>query len=199
MVTTHMPTKREFIASETAEQRIGPELRRLRESAGLSLRTLADQAGFSASFLSQVENGVVSPSINSLGKMASALGVTLADLFSVEPTSEAAVVRAHARPNFRSAWSKARIDALMPSGGSRTLEALMVMIEGGGSSGKHTATSSVDQFAMVWDGRLTLTHASEEIELNPGDSVLVRAKTPHRWHNSGHEAAQILIVSSRVT
>lgn len=193
-----MSTKRETIASETAEQRIGPELKRLRESAGLSLRMLADQAGFSASFLSQVENGVVSPSINSLGKMASALGVTLADLFSVESTSEAAVVRAHARPNFRSAWSKARIDALMPSGGSRTLEALMVALEGGGSSGKHPVTSNVDQFAMVWDGRLTLTHAGEEIELETGDTVLIRARMPHRWHNPGHEAAQILIVSSRV-
>ena len=117
MVSTHMPTKREAIASETAEQRIGPILKRLRESAGLSLRTFADQAGFSASFLSQVENGMVSPSIASLEKMASKLGVTLADLFSVETTTAAVVLRAHARPNFRSAWSKARIDALMPSPG----------------------------------------------------------------------------------
>jgi len=194
-----MSTKRETSASETAEQRIGPALKRLRESAGLSLRTLADQIGFSASFLSQAENGVVSPSINSLEKMASALGVTLADLFSVEPTTEGTVVRAHARPNFRSAWSKARVDTLMPSGGSRTLEALMVMLEGGGSSGKHQATSRVDQFAIVWDGSIVLTHAGEEIVLNAGDSVLVRAKTPHRWHNPGHDSAQILIVSSRVT
>jgi len=194
-----MPTKREAIASETAEQRIGPILKRLRESAGLSLRTFADQAGFSASFLSQVENGMVSPSIASLEKMASKLGVTLADLFSVESTSAADDLRAHARPNFRSAWSKARIDALMPSPGSRTLEALMVMLEGDGSSGKHQTTSNVDQFAMVWDGCLTLTHAGEEIELNPGDTVLIRAKTPHRWHNPGSEAAQIIIVSSRVT
>jgi transcriptional regulator with XRE-family HTH domain len=164
-------------------------LKRLRESAGLSLRTLADQIGFSASFLSQAENGVVSPSINSLEKMASALGVTLADLFSVEPTTEGTVVR----------WSKARIDALMPSGGSRTLEALMVMLEGGGSSGKHQATSRVDQFAIVWDGSIVLTHAGEEIVLSAGDSVLVRAKTPHRWHNPRNDAAQILIVSSRVT
>jgi transcriptional regulator with XRE-family HTH domain len=194
-----MSTKREISQLETAEQRIGPALKRLRESAGLSLRTLADQIGFSASFISQAENGVVSPSIASLEKMASALGVTLADFFSVEPTTEGAVVRAHARPNFRSAWSKARIDALMPAGGSRTLEALMVMLEGGGSSGKHQTTSRVDQFAMVWDGSLVLTHGGEEIELNVGDSVLVRAKTQHRWHNPGSKSAQILIISSRVT
>jgi transcriptional regulator with XRE-family HTH domain len=194
-----MATKREAVTSETAEQRIGPELKRLRESVGMSLRTFADQVGFSASFISQVENGVASPSIASLEKMVSTLGVTLADLFSVETTTAAVVLRAHARPNFRSAWSKARIDALMPPSGSRTLEALMVMLESGGSSGKHQTASNVDQFVMVWEGCLTLTHAGEEIELNPGDTVLVRAKTPHRWHNPGSEAAQIIIVSSRVT
>ncbi|MEO8259678.1 MAG: cupin domain-containing protein [Acidobacteriota bacterium] len=173
-------------------------MKRLREGAGLSLRAFADQAGFSASFISQVENSVVSPSIASLEKIASTLGVRLADLFAIETTTEAAVVRADARPSFRSLWSKARIDALMPSGGSRTLEALMVVLEGGGSSGKHPATAGVDQFAIVWDGWLTLTHDGDDIALNRGDTVLIRAKTPHRWHNPGQEAAHVLIVSSRV-
>lgn len=198
MVTSDMPTKRDAPVLETAEQRIGPELKRLRESAGLTLRTVADQAGFSASFISQVENGVVSPSIASLEKMTSIFGVTLADLFSIESATESAVVRAAARPNFRSSWSKARVDALMPLRGSRTLQALMVTIEGGGSSGKHPAISSVDQFAMACDGRITLTHAGDEIELNRGDTVLIRAKTLHRWHNPGRQPAQVLIVSSRV-
>ena len=60
------------------EQRLGPELKRLREAGGISLRLLADRAGFSASFISQVENGQASPSIASLEKIAATLGVTLA-------------------------------------------------------------------------------------------------------------------------
>ena len=76
-----MPNKREEPA-DTAEQRIGPEIKRLRENADLSLRALAERAGFSASFISQLENGLVSPSIASLGKIASTLGVTLGDLFT---------------------------------------------------------------------------------------------------------------------
>jgi hypothetical protein len=54
--------KREPAVPARAEQRIEPELKRLRERAGLSLRTLGDEAGFSASFLSQRENGQVSRS-----------------------------------------------------------------------------------------------------------------------------------------
>ena len=55
---------------ETVEQRIGSEAKRLRENAGLTLRTFAEQAGFSARFMLQLENGVVSPSIASLEKIA---------------------------------------------------------------------------------------------------------------------------------
>ncbi|MEP7310597.1 MAG: XRE family transcriptional regulator [Acidobacteriota bacterium] len=193
-----MSTKRDAGTPESETQRIGPTLKRLRESAGLSLRTLADQIGFSASFLSQAEHGVVSPSIGSLEKIAAALGTTLADLFFVPPTTDGAVIRAHARPNVQSAWSKARIEALTPAGGPRTLEAVMIRLEGGGSSEQYAAISQVDQFAIVWDGAFVLTHADEEIELNAGDSVLIRAKTSHRWRNPGRSAAHILIVSSPV-
>jgi transcriptional regulator with XRE-family HTH domain len=50
-----MSAKREDVVT-SAEERIGPELKRLREEAGLSVRTLAERAGFSASFISQLEN-----------------------------------------------------------------------------------------------------------------------------------------------
>ncbi len=43
----------------------------------MSVRMLAKQAGFSPSFMSQVENGQVSPSISSMEKIAAAVGVTL--------------------------------------------------------------------------------------------------------------------------
>jgi transcriptional regulator with XRE-family HTH domain len=183
---------------KTAEQRIGPELKRLREDAGLSLRTFAELAGFSAGFISQVENSVVSPSIASLEKMASTLGVTLAELFTPASVPQAAIVRVDARPSFRSSWSKACIDALMPLNGSRRLEALMVTLDPGGANGKRPAPAGRDQFAMVWEGRVVLTHAGEDIQLNRGDSVLIRAGVAHRWFNAWREAAQVLIVSSGV-
>ena len=181
---------------ETAEQRIGPALKRLREKTGHSLRSLAGQMGFSASFVSQVENGLVSPSIASLEKMASTLGVTLADLFAVPHAAEITVVRANARPRFKSSWSKARVNALSPLGGG-ALEALLVTLEGGGSSGKRLAASGTDHFAMVVNGRLLLTYSGEEIALGEGDTVLIRATTPHRWHNPGRQPGRVLIVSSR--
>jgi XRE family transcriptional regulator, regulator of sulfur utilization len=192
-----MTSKRGLQAAESIEQRLGPELKRLREASGISLRTLAERAGFSPSFISQVENGQVSPSIASLEQIAATLNVTLADFFATPDTSEVVVVRADARPSFRSSWSRARIDSLMAAGKAQPLEAIMVTIEAGGSSGKHAAGLSSDQLAVVFSGHPTLTLADDTVELDSGDAVLIRARTPHRWQNRERVAAQLLLVSSR--
>jgi hypothetical protein len=42
-----MTSKRGLQVAEQIEQRLGPELKRLREANGISLRTLAERAGFS--------------------------------------------------------------------------------------------------------------------------------------------------------
>ena len=188
---------RDESTSETAEQRIGPELKRLREQSGRSVRALADQTGFSASFISQLENGLVSPSIASLEKIASMLGVTLAQLFTDPSGSNVAVVRADKRPSFRSSWSKASIDAVMPLNTVRSLEAMMVTLDPGGTSGKHPSVVALDQLAVIFHGRLTLTLAGERVELDRGDAVLIRARVPHQWENTGSRPGQVLIVSSR--
>jgi transcriptional regulator with XRE-family HTH domain len=192
-----MTSKRGLQVAEQIEQRLGPELKRLREANGISLRTLAERAGFSPSFISQLENGQVSPSIASLAQIAATLNVTLAELFTTPDTSEVHLVRADARPSFRSSWSRARIDSLMPTGKDQPLEALMVTIEPGGASGKHASGVASDQLAILFAGELTLTLAGDTLELQIGDAVLIRARTPHRWQNASRHAAQVLLVSSR--
>jgi transcriptional regulator with XRE-family HTH domain len=190
-----MKGKRVAAATETVW--IGPELKRLREAAGLSLRVFADRSGFSPSFISQVENGQASPSIGSLGRMAAVLNVTLSDFFAVPEALDVPVVRADARPRFRSSWSKARIDSLTSSSRGLPLEALMVTLDPGGASGKHPEGVARDQLAVVFSGALTLTLKENQLELDTGDSVFIHASTPHRWMNNHGAAAEVLLVSPR--
>lgn len=59
----------------------GQKIRQLREEKGLSLNGLAEEASVSKAYLSQLENDVSKqPSAEILLKIASALGVTIADL-----------------------------------------------------------------------------------------------------------------------
>src|SRR5262245_27167506 len=136
-----MPRRPAPRRSLPAESRIGQILKSRREASRLSLRTLARRAGFSASFLSQLENGQVSPSIGSLERIATELGLTLSDLF--EATQPApAIVRANRRPGFTSQWSRGRVESLIHRDINRTFDAVAVTLKPRGTSGGHPTTRS---------------------------------------------------------
>ena len=60
---------------------LSQKIKQLREEKGLSLNKLAETAGVSKAYLSQLENNVSKqPSAEVLFKIASALGTTIADL-----------------------------------------------------------------------------------------------------------------------
>jgi transcriptional regulator with XRE-family HTH domain len=63
---------------------VGPPLKQLRTAQGLSLRQLAERAGVTASYLSAVERGKISPTIALLGRVLAALGTDLAGFFTAE-------------------------------------------------------------------------------------------------------------------
>jgi transcriptional regulator with XRE-family HTH domain len=196
LMTVH--ARRESTVPE-GEPRIGDVLKRLREQNDLSLRTLATRAGFSASFLSQLENGQVSPSIASLTRIASELGVTLVDLFEATQVPAAAVVRADARPGFTSSWSRARVESLTPSGERRPLEAVAVTLASGGASGKHPAGQATDQFAFVVKGPVTLFLGDDRLSLNTGDAAVIPRRAPHRWQNDSGGSTQVVLVGTRLS
>lgn len=59
---------------------IGTRVRKLRKQQGRTLQDISVQCGFTKSLLSKIENGVVTPPIATLSKIATALGVSLAML-----------------------------------------------------------------------------------------------------------------------
>jgi transcriptional regulator with XRE-family HTH domain len=186
-------------STDGVEQRIGPELKRLRERAGMSVRSLAERAGFSASFISQLENGQVSPSIASLGRIAAILRVSLADLFTPHEDEGITLVRTGARPGFRSWWSRARIDGLTPVAAPHQIEALLVTLEPGGSSGKRPAAAATEQFVLVFEGRIGLETDDGTFELARGDAAFIPARIAHRFLNATEAVAQVLLVSPRAS
>jgi len=178
----------------TSEQRLGEIVRNLRSRQGLSLRTLATRAGFSPSFMSQIERGQASPSIASLERLAQALGVTLGEFF--RPVATARVTRLGERAELTSAWSHAQIEALGPTGPGRALEPMMITLGPGGQSGGWLNSHGGDEFAFVFEGTVRLTLDAEVYDLARGDAATFPAEIPHRWENVGPEPARIVVVSA---
>ncbi|MFT4113415.1 cupin domain-containing protein [Silvibacterium sp.] len=177
-----------------AEHSLGESIRQRRERLGLSVRTLAARAGFSPSFISQVENGLASPSIGSLEKLASCLEVSLSELFQSNAEIQPAVVRAKARLRVESVWSQAEIESLHAGRGSR-LEPLLITLQPGGASGKKPHAVEREQFVFVVEGAVQLTLDDEPQVLHKGDAVTVRSGHPSMWTNASARPVVLLFVS----
>lgn len=176
------------------QQQVGLQVRALREQARLSVRALAAQTDFSPSFISQLENGQVSPSIHSMEKIASALGSTLGSFFASIAQGEGGLVlrRSERRP-LPSTWSNAEIVSLGRSGPGRRLDPLLITLAPGGRSGKYPVAHRTEEFAMVLKGRVDLQLGPDIHRLSPGDSAILLPGELRMWVNPGKAPCQVLI------
>jgi transcriptional regulator with XRE-family HTH domain len=176
---------------------IGPKLKAARQRRNLSLRALGEQTGFSASFLSQVELGQTSPSLGSLGRIAQALGVSLASLLA-EPGSPSGPIVRRGETGLKSEWSRAIVRSLIPADRDDRIAAVLVTLEPSGRSGQAVGALAGQQFAYLVRGSVRLTLDEETYELAEGDSALLDSDRRVKWHNPSRQRAEILLVTFRL-
>ena len=66
---------------ETAAMKLGDHLRSIRKEHKLTLKDLSLRADLSVPYLSDIERGVVNPSVETVQKLANAYNMTFRDLF----------------------------------------------------------------------------------------------------------------------
>ena len=66
--------------SPSLAQRLGGRVRDLRRAKGYTQEAFADRCGFFRTYLSRVETGRANPTLNAIEVIASALGLTVAEL-----------------------------------------------------------------------------------------------------------------------
>ncbi|MET7995807.1 XRE family transcriptional regulator [Amycolatopsis sp. NPDC005232] len=77
-----MAAKHEPAVEHSEAANLGEQLRARRQASGLSLRQFARDLGYSAAFVSQIENNKSQPSVATLYAICSALNVSIDELFS---------------------------------------------------------------------------------------------------------------------
>lgn len=192
-------------------QLTGMRIREVRERKGLSLREVARRMEISASALSQIERGLLRPSVNRLFAIANALDVTVLEVFgesdATGPSGSDAVDMAAAQ-----SYSL-----------RRSLEMETVKLDGGVSYRRLSPgrTHGVDFFESTYpphstagdmhelnthtgfevgtvvSGELTIDFPKERVLLRAGDSISYSCALPHRLSNESDEptVATWLVVS----
>jgi transcriptional regulator with XRE-family HTH domain len=178
-----------------AEIDVGERLRTIRLRRKATLRAIADRAGVSESFLSQVERGRASASVASLRRIAGALGVSVADLFDSGGLPGPKVLRRDERPSL--SFGILGTKRLLTPRPLAQLEVFVGELDVGGSTGPEPyAHGDSEELLIVLRGTVQLELGGEVHELESGDSIDYRSSIEHRVTNLGAETAEVIWVIS---
>jgi transcriptional regulator with XRE-family HTH domain len=170
---------------------LGARIRALRHSRSMTLRELADAAGVTESFLSQVEREVASPSIASVQRIAGALGLAIAELFVEEPAMGRVVRRAERRrieyPGLGT------VDEFLTIGLSGRIRVIVCTIAPGGGTGPEAyAHDSDEEVVFVLEGSIELRVGDDRHVLDTGDAITYSSRLAHSSVNNGTVPAVVL-------
>ena len=148
--------------------KIGERIRTRRKEMELSLRQLGERTNVSASFLSQVENDQVSPSLNSLQSIAMALQVPM--FYFLNDSHGGEIVRAGKRRKLYFPDSKIGYDLLTPDF-SRQMMAFIIRMEPHACRIAMPLAKPTEQWMHVSQGCMEIDVGEETHMLETGDTI----------------------------
>lgn len=175
---------------------IGKKIKEARKAKGMTLKQLGEQANFSISFLSQLERGQTSITINSLMNIAAALDVDLANFFNFSEVHQGIIYRSYDQKGFRLDNSNFVYYSLANNAFDRLLDPVLVEVLPGEKEKVKPYSHSGEEFVYVLEGVLTVFLEDEEYKLYPGDSLHMSSTIPHNWANLTNKTVKIISVST---
>jgi transcriptional regulator with XRE-family HTH domain len=148
---------------------LGNRIRERRRELKMSLRDLAEQVDLTASFLSQIERDLASPSIESLRKISDALEVPIF-YFLMESPGKSPVVRHDRRQKLTVPGSNLTYELLTPDL-NRKMEAFLSQREPGDEKIITPLRQYTEELIYVMEGQLEIELGDEVFLLGPGDSI----------------------------
>jgi transcriptional regulator with XRE-family HTH domain len=169
---------------KTLEAAIGREVRSLRHRQRMTGAELSAQTGLSVGMLSKIENGVISPSLNTLTVLANALKVPVVQLFQAyeEPRGCMHVKAGEGveidRAGTRAGHQYNLLGHIGSNASGVVVEPYLITLD---SESDRFPTFQHEGIEMLYvlDGTMLYRHADQTYLLEPGDSLLFDSDAAH--------------------
>lgn len=177
-------------------QALAAHLRMLRTDRGLTLQHLADTSGVSRATLSRIETGEVSPTAETLGRLASALALPVSRLLAPLEPEPPSLVRKDDQSVWRDPESGLSRRALSPPSGQLKLEIIECVIEPHRRIAYDSpAFPGHEHHLVLLSGALTLTVEGVRHELRPGDCLRYRLRGSSSFKTGDRPARYLLAMA----
>lgn len=178
---------------------IAARITQLRQQKNYTMAKLADITGITRSMISQVEKGEALPSLQTLSRIAEALGVTLSSFFDMESSinrEDDIIVRAGTNKRINIPGNDIMYNILTPSR-TTPMEFVLVDVPPGNEEGTLFQHEGIEYF-YVLEGELVMTIDNVSYTISAGDSGSFDSSLPHYTRNDSEKPAKIVIVASEL-
>ena len=177
------PTSARRDSTRALAQHIGGVVRRLRLAQHLTIAEVARKTGISSGMLSKIENGQSATSMDTLLKLAGALGVTIGSLFQGYSAEEGGAQLVHKGEGLevvRRGTRKGHTYHLLAvdRGPRRVFEPFLVTLTDRSEVFPGFEHPGLEMIHVL-QGRLTYRHGRISYPIGPGDTLTFRGEVPH--------------------
>ena len=168
---------------ENLEQNLGMAIRKIRLDHGLTIADVATLAGISRGMLSKIENAQTATSLETISRLAKALGVSLATLFrncDVRDGSAQLIKSGEGMEVVRRGTKRGHTYHLLSydQGPKKTFEPFLITIEQESETFpvfEHPGT----EFIYMLEGCIEYRHGQNTYVLSPGDALTFEGDISH--------------------
>ncbi|WP_435784192.1 helix-turn-helix domain-containing protein [Cellvibrio sp.] len=175
-----LSTAGKFVVSDTSTSSLdtAERLKLIREAFGFSQRELAKRAGVTNSSISMIEQGQVSPSVQSLTRILSAFPIGLADFFSFDPSNPAHIYRSG---NLQLTADETGLKIQAFGSSKAQIDARIESLPTGQSLGFDLPATDICGLVLEGEVQLVLLSGTELLQV--GDGFYIPARQPYQLSN----------------
>ena len=173
---------------------IGTKIRNLRLGNNLTQEELAGRLDLTKGYISQLENNLTSPSLQTLFSLLEVLGTDIHEFFGRE--EELKIV--YKKEDFiikQNNELKHIVSWIAPNQLQYEMEPIIIDLEPGGQSVMNDPHPG-EEFGYVLEGQVTLILNKKRLVIRKGEVFYYPANKEHYLINNSHQSAKVLMIST---
>ncbi|WP_261130068.1 helix-turn-helix domain-containing protein [Bacillus sp. Marseille-Q3570] len=172
---------------------IGKKIKMIRADRKLSLDELSKLTNVSKAMLGQIERGTSSPTVSTLWKIASGLGVSFSS-FVEEDAPTFSKVRIDDVEPLLEDDGRYLVHTLFPTEPNRNFEAYAVTLKPGCSYTSPAHGSGVEEYLFVHKGELNVLIGDSAHSLKTGEAIRFSADYEHTYENTSSKRCELYLI-----
>lgn len=169
-------------------KKIAKKIRQIRLERQMTQERLASMTGFSNAFISKIENYATIPSIGSLSKIATALGVNISTLFDESPEDRQDIILVRRKERKKIAGPGSDIgfayESLAYKKKKKIMEPFIIKYPPG-SHVNELFEHEGEEMVFILKGKIKLIYGDRIFILREGDTAYFNPSIPHRGESVG--------------